>query len=122
MLVSQLLNMRVVDIARYMDNELPRIEDGVENEVTDVLGDSEPELRAIVVSLEDNMVEYVPPFAIAGLSVVSFFADLNAAFVDAVRPVAAPELMLQLGAFLEQQIEDADLVAEIYDVHSRRNV
>ena len=122
MLVSQLLDMRLVDIARYMENELPRIEDVVDNEVADVLRDSEAELRAIVVSFEDNMVDYVPPFVTAGLSVVSFFVDLNAAFVDAVRPVTAPELMVQLGAFLEQQNEDAGLVAEIYGVHSRRNV
>ena len=111
-----------MDIARYVDNELPRIEDDVDNEVTDVLGDSEAELHAIVLSLEDNMVDYVPPLVTAGLSVVSFFVDLNAAFVDAVRPVAAPELMLQLGAFLEQQSEDAGLIAEIYGVHSMRNV
>ena len=85
MLVTQLLDMRQVDIARYVDNELPRIEDDVDNEVTDVLGDSEAELHTIVLSLEDNMVDYVPPLVTAGLSVVSFFVDLNAAFVDAVR-------------------------------------
>ena len=82
MLVTQLLDMRLVDIARYMDNELPRIEDDVDNEVAGVLGDSE--LHAIVLSLEDNMVDYVPPLVTAGLSAVSFFVDLNAAFVDAV--------------------------------------
>ena len=106
--------MRLVDIARYMDIELPRIEDDVDNQVTDILGDSEADLHAIVLSLEDNMVDYVPPLV---TSVVSFFADLNAAFVDALLTVAAPELMLQLGAFLEQQNEDAGLVAEIYGVH-----
>ena len=120
-LVAQLLVKRLVDIARYMDKELPRIEDDVDIEVAGVLGDSDAELHAIVLSLEDNMVDYVPPLVTAGLSVVSFFVDLNAAFVDAVRPVTAPELMVQLGAFLEQQNEDAGLVAEIYGVHSRRN-
>ena len=109
--------MRLVDIARYMDIELPRIEDDVDNQVTDILGDSEADLHAIVLSLEDNMVDYVPPLETTGLSVVSFFADLNAAFVDALLTLAAPELMLQLGAFLEQQNEDAGLVAEIYGVH-----
>ena len=122
MLVAQLLVKRLVDIARYMDKELPRIEDDVDIEVAVVLGDSKAELHAIVLSLEDNMVNYVPPLVTAGLSVVSFFVDLNAAFLDAIRAVTAPELMVQLGAFLEQQIEDAGLVAKIFGVHSRRNV
>ena len=114
--------MRLEDIAKYIDNELSWVKDDVDNGVTNVLGDSEAQLHAIVLSLEDNMVDYVPPLVNAGLSVMSFFADLNAAFVDAVLPVAAHELMLQLGAFLEQQNEDAGLYAEIYGVHSRRNV
>ena len=87
--------MRLVDIARYIDRELPRIEDDVDNQVTDILGDSEADLHAIVLSPEDNMVDYVPPLVTTGLSVVSFFADFNAAFVDAVLTVVASELMLQ---------------------------
>ena len=66
-----------------MDNELPRIDDVDDNEVTDVLGDGEAELQAIVLSL-DTLVDYVPPLVTAGLPVVSFFVDLNAAFVDVV--------------------------------------
>ena len=71
-LVSQLLDMRLVDIARYMENGLPQIEDGVDNEVADVLGDSEAELRAIVVSFEDNMVDYVPLFRSRGCQLCHF--------------------------------------------------
>ena len=81
MLVTELLNVRLVEVTRYMDNELTRIDDAADNEVTDVLGDGEAELQAIVLSLEDTLIDHVPPLVTARLPVVPFFVDLNAALL-----------------------------------------